>query len=108
MQRYPVRTTHRINLDPSNLQRAMETNFESVSSNGTRISARYGAIASITVWAEGRELAVDVRMDPKVAVDVAQATVQRYNRFLEETTGYSSKERARRLRKSAGGTASGA
>jgi hypothetical protein len=108
VQRYPVRTSHRGNLDLANLVRSMESLFEGVASDGKTVSAHFGAIASIKVWSEGRELAVDVRTDPKVAVDVAQATVQRYNRFLEETTGYSAKERARRLRKSATGPAPGA
>ncbi|MFZ1023992.1 MAG: DUF5611 family protein [Thermoplasmata archaeon] len=108
MQRYPVRTSHRGNLDLTSLTRCMESLFEGVSSDGKTITGHFGAIASIKVWSEGRELAVDVRTDPKVAVEVAQATVQRYNRFLEETTGYSAKERARRLRKSATGAAPGA
>jgi hypothetical protein len=82
--------------------------FENVAVDGQSVSARYGAIESIRVWAEGRALAVEVRTDPKVAAEVAQATVQRYNRFLEEATGYSAKERARRLRKSVAGSDSGA
>jgi hypothetical protein len=108
VQRYPVRTSHRGNLDLPNLTRCMESLFEDVSSDGKTVSAHFGAIESIRAWSEGRELAVDVRTDPKVAVEIAQATVQRYNRFLEETTGYTAKERARRLRKSATGTAPGA
>jgi hypothetical protein len=44
---------------------------------------------------------VDVTMNPKVPVEVAAETVSRYNRFLEETCGYTTKERAKRLKKSA-------
>jgi hypothetical protein len=108
VQRYPVRTSHRGNLDLADLTRMLSAHFENVDHDGQAVTARFGAIASIKVWAEGRELAVEVRMDPKVAAEVAQATVQRYNRFLEETTGYTAKERARRLRKSATGAAPGA
>jgi len=43
-----------------------------------------------------------VRTNPRVDEAVARESIARYNRFLEEVTGYSSKERARRLRKSAG------
>ncbi len=46
-------------------------------------------------------------MNPKVTEEVARETIARYNRFLEETTGYSSKERAKRLRKSATSPAPG-
>ncbi|MGI0068558.1 MAG: DUF5611 family protein [Thermoplasmata archaeon] len=41
-------------------------------------------------------------MDPKVDVEIAAETVRRYNLFLERATGYSAKERAKKLRKSAG------
>ena len=33
---------------------------------------------------------------------VARESIARYNRFLEEASGYTAKERARRLRKTAG------
>ncbi len=42
-------------------------------------------------------------MDPKVPEEVARETIARYNRFLEDVTGYTSKERARRLRKESAG-----
>lgn len=61
----------------------------------------YGALAGMKVWADGKELAVEVTMNPKVEEAVAQETIRRYNRFLEDVTGYSAKERASRLRKAA-------
>ena len=75
--------------------------FESIERSGEGVSGHFGAIERITVRAEGRGLAVDVAMNPKVPAEVAAETVQRYNRFLEMVTGYSAKERAKRLRKSA-------
>jgi hypothetical protein len=47
-------------------------------------------------------------MNPKVPEDVQRDTISRYNRFLEAATGYSAKERARKLRKSAGEAPAGA
>ena len=108
MQSYPVRPSHRGNLNPSELERILRTHFDTAEVDRDAVSARYGAIARLVVRAKGRELEVDVTMNPKVPEDVARETIVRYNRFLEETTGYGSKERARRLRKSAGGPASGA
>lgn len=108
MQNYPVRTSHRGNLDPAALEQLLRTHFGSAVAGGGGVSASYGAIAKLTVRPNGRELAVDVAMNPKVPEDVARETITRYNRFLEEATGYSAKERARRLRKTAGGPASGA
>jgi hypothetical protein len=101
MQNYPVRTTHRKGLEVANLGRVLSAHFEGVQVSGDRATGTFGAISRITVGANGRDLAVEVTMNPKVPADVAAETIQRYNRFLEEATGYSSKERARRLRKSA-------
>ena len=75
--------------------------FEGISRNGEKVAGKYGAIAAIEVSAVGRKLLVEVRMDPKVPIEVAQETIRRYNRFLEETTGYSAKERAKRIKKAA-------
>ena len=101
MQRYPVRLSHRAGLTPTGIQAVCRNWFEEVQVAGDRVAGRYGAISAIQVWPDGRELAIEMTMDPKVPEDVARETIRRYNRFLEEVTGYSSKERAKRLKKSA-------
>jgi hypothetical protein len=108
VQNYPVRTSHRGNLYPAALERILRTHFGAAEVTDGVVSATYGAIARLAVRANGRELGVELTMNPKVPEDVARETITRYNRFLEDATGFSSKERARRLRKSAGGPASGA
>ena len=40
-------------------------------------------------------------MDPKVPPDVQQDTVRRYYAFLEHATGYTAKERAKKLQQAA-------
>jgi hypothetical protein len=102
VQKYPVRTSHRAHLNPTDLERIVRTHFSSGELTGDAVAASFGAIERLVVRPEGRELAVEVTMNPKVPEEVARDTIARYNRFLEEATGYSSKERARRLRKSAG------
>ena len=101
MQKYPVRPSHRANLSPEALLPLLRTHFESGEAEGELIVSQFGAISRIAVHNEGRELVVDVTMNPKVPEEVAHETIQRYNRFLQDATGYSSKERAKRLRKSA-------
>ena len=103
MQTYPVRTSHRGNLAPEALERLLTPLFEGVSRSGDTVTASFGAIERLSVRADGRGLAVDLAMNPKVAAEVAAETVQRYNRFLESVTGFSSKERAKRLRKAVTG-----
>jgi len=99
VQKYPVRPSHRPNLAPEALERILKNHFESVGGAGPERTASWGAISRLSARADGRELLVDVTMNPKVSEDVARETIARYNRFLEETSGYSTKERAKRLKK---------
>lgn len=100
MQRYPVRASHRKNLEPGTLSGIVAAHFGAAEANGPRVATRFGAISSMTVGEEAKQLAVEMVMDPKVGDDVARETIARYNKFLEAATGYSAKERAKRLRKS--------
>lgn len=101
VQKYPVRPSHRANLAPEGLEGLVRSHFEPLGREGEGVAGQFGAISRIVVRAEGRDLAVDVTMNPQVPPEVQAETIRRYNRFLEEATGYSSKERAKRLRKSA-------
>jgi len=105
VQKYPVRTSHRGQLNREAIAGLLREAFGAAEPEGTGASTRFGAIERLFVRPEGRELAVDISMNPKVSNDVAADTIARYNRFLEAATGYSSKERAKRLRKTAGGPA---
>lgn len=107
MQSYPVRTSHRANLLTPTLEEIAKTCFGDARTEGDSVVLTYGAISRLSVRAAGRELSIDITMNPKVPEDVARETIRRYNQFLETATGYSSKERARRLRKSAGESRSG-
>ncbi len=108
MQDYPVRASHRGNLEPVALADLVRGHFDSAESTPEGVVAAFGAITRLVVRANGRELRVDIAMNPKVPEDVARDTITRYNGFLEAVTGYSAKERAKRLRKSAGEPSSGA
>lgn len=102
MQQYPVRTDHRRNLEKEAIATIARGHFDQVTVDGHDVRASFGALEQLTARAEGRQLAVEVRMNPKVPDAVARETIARYNAFLEAVTGYSSKERAKRMRKSAG------
>ena len=88
-----------MNLPPVALEAVARTVFGDASREGESVLTHYGAISRLLARGEGRELSVELTMDPKVPEDVARETIARYNRFLEDVTGYSAKERARRLRK---------
>ena len=103
MQSYPVRASHRKNLVLPNIGEIARHHFATVEVGDLGVAASYGAIERLIARPEGRNaLAVEVRTNPKVDEAVARESIARYNHFLEEVTGYSSKERARRMRKSAG------
>lgn len=101
MQNYPVRTSHRSRLTLPQLLETARSVFDSAEVVEGDVVAKFGALALLAVRPDGKELRVDVTMDPKVTTEVAAETVRRYNQFLEAATGFSSKERAKRLRKSA-------
>jgi len=108
VQKYPVRATQRKNLSLPALEELLRSCFGEAHTEGDLVVAAYGAISRIAVRPEGRELSVDPTMNPQVAEEVARETIRRYNEFLETATGFSAKERAKRLRKSPSGGGSGA
>ena len=108
MQKYPVRASQRNNLNLPALEAILRTCFGDARIEGDSAVGSYGAISRIAVRPEGRELLVDPTMSPQVPEEVARETIRRYNQFLETATGFSSKERAKRLRKSAGESGPGA
>ncbi|MGP8159131.1 MAG: DUF5611 family protein [Thermoplasmata archaeon] len=108
MQTYPVRASHRAGLTPPALEAVLKTHFGTAAVEGDAVVGSFGAISRLSARAAGRELSVDLTMNPKVPDEVARETIRRYNQFLEAATGYSSKERAKRMRKSAGESGPGA
>jgi len=108
VQTYPVRASHRANLALPALLEVAKSNFGTAQVEGEAVLSAYGAISRICARATGRDLTVDVTMNPQVSEEVARETIRRYNQFLEAATGYSSKERAKRLRKSAAAPVPGA
>jgi len=108
VQLYPVRASHRTNLSAPALEALAKTHFGVAELQGQSVESSYGAISRIVARGAGRDLSIEVTTNPKVPEEVARETIRRYNLFLEAVTGYSAKERAKRLRKSAGEPSSGA
>ena len=58
----------------------------------------FGALSPLGVRILSKsEMEISTKSDPEVAPEVAQDTIRRYNRFLEAATGFSSKQRSKRL-----------
>ena len=101
MQQYPVKSRNHPPLTADRIEEIARRDFTDVVRDGGSVKGAFGAIAEIRCWVEGKSLGVDLRMNPAVEAPVQSETIRRYNRFLEELTGFSSKERAKRLKKSA-------
>jgi len=98
---YSVRPAVRAQLTLERIAAVCETEFGVAERSADSVVSRYGAIDSLTARPGKGGLLVELRMNPKVATDVAAETVRRYNRFLESLTGYTSKERAKKAQKAA-------
>jgi hypothetical protein len=59
----------------------------------------YGAFKSLSVWIDNKKLCVDSESEKSVSDEVVLDTNKRYRTFLDEATGYSSKERLKMAKK---------
>jgi len=60
---------------------------------------KYGAIEELRLWLKDKKLYAESKTNPNVSEEVAVKTIKTYNKFLEELTGYTAKERQKHLKK---------
>jgi hypothetical protein len=102
MTDYDVRKTHRENLQVDRLKALMQESFGEVQTKDGKLVSSYGALKELVAWPAGKDvLGIETKTDPNVDNEVAQSTIKAYNTFLERATGYTSKERGKRLQKKA-------
>ncbi len=91
-------------VDGDGLKGLMEEHFETtitVDDDGWHM-VEYGALKPIKVKMHSKsELEVITVSDPDVDNAVAGESIRRYNKFLVAATGFSSKERSKRMQKKA-------
>jgi hypothetical protein len=64
----------------------------------------YGAFKSLGAWIDNKKLCVDSESNKGVSDEVVLDTNKRYRTFLDEATGYSSKERLKMAKKEVQGS----
>ena len=102
MKEYEVRRGHQENIEPAKLKAHMHEIFGNAQEKDGKLVSSFGALKEIAAWPGKKNvLVVDTKMDPSVGNDVAQLTVKAYNTFLERATGFTSKERGKRVQKKA-------
>ncbi len=97
MQKYDVKRGLEKNLQPPQLKALVTEVFGGAVEEGDRIVVSFGALSKLTVWGEGKSLCVETQMRTDVSNDVASETISKYNAFLERTTGYTSKQRGKKI-----------
>lgn len=68
------------------------------SQNG-RFAVRFGSFARLTVWLDGKALMVESQPAPGTPKETIQDTIRRFNDFLFKATGFTSKERTKKMGK---------
>jgi len=81
------------------LEDLLKKHFGDFDVDGGVYKVKFGAIKEMKLWIENKKLCVESKTDPSVSNDVAVQTLKTYNRFLEELTGYTAKERAKIMKK---------
>jgi hypothetical protein len=75
--------------------------FGNAEKRGEKVIVTYGALAPLEAEYNGKELLISTTMKKDVDPETASNTIKMYNKFLENATGYTSKERAKKLQKKA-------
>lgn len=102
MQDYDIRRGHQKDLEGGKLRAMMQEIFGNASEEGGFLISKFGALDKLTVgWDGGAVLKVETVMNKAADNEAAAKTVKAYNIFLERATGFTSKERGKRLQKKA-------
>lgn len=64
-----------------------------------RFTLRFGSFARLTCWLEDKSLMMESEPAPGTPKEAIQDTIRRFNDFLFKATGFTSKERTKRMGK---------
>jgi len=93
MTGYPIKKGHK-----PDLNMAMRDCFINIKEEkGGKLIADFGALKKITAYADDKKVFVETEME-KTDNETSLKTIKAYNRFLELATGYTAKERIKKLR----------
>ncbi len=99
-----IKRGHFKNVDGDGLYNLLEAHFDGAISRTPDgwLQTSYGALPVMRVRVVGKDkLEVHTETDRGAAPEVAAETIRRWNTFLQAATGFSSKERSKRLQKKA-------
>lgn len=65
-----------------------------------RFVISYKALKQMEVWIDGKKLCVNTESNTDIDVEEVSDTNRRFRRFLDAATGYTAKERVKKMKKS--------
>ncbi|MDP2216188.1 MAG: DUF5611 family protein [Methanolobus sp.] len=100
MQEYKLKRGFAPDID--RLEECMKEIFPSeVRRDGRKLVTSYGILSTLTVWVEGKNMAVETVSDTTLKDDnLILDSNKRFRDFLLKATGYSAKERLKQAKKS--------
>jgi len=99
---YDIKKGNYGNLEGDGLRKMMEAAFGSVKMEGDTCISSFGAMTRIEVKVKSKTLLdINAVTDKDASTDTAAETIKKWNAFLEQVTGFNSKERRNRLQKKA-------
>lgn len=101
MRDYELRRGVGKNLEGDGLRKIAADVFGQAGVDGQKITVSFGALESLVVWTDGKRLFLETTMKKGVPDQVATDTIKAFNVFLERATGYTAKERGKRVQKAA-------
>jgi len=100
MQNYDIKRGHHYELADRGLDTIMSEIFGNVKIDGEYFTTSFGGLKKLSVRMPSKKsLEVETVMDPSVDPEIAGETVRRYSNFLLQATGFTAKERKKRMSK---------
>ena len=96
MRLYDFKRGHKKGLD--NIAKIMKDIFGEVREENGHLISSFGALVRIEVWIENGKMAAETE-SKKVESSLAQETLRKWNDFLFRVTGYTAKERKKKMTK---------
>jgi len=82
------------------IREVMEMNFPGqVTQDNEKLTASYGAIQKMEVWIDNKKLHLKTESNHNVTDEEIIETNKRFRKFLDDATGYSSKQRSKMAKK---------
>jgi hypothetical protein len=100
MQEQDIKRGHFKNIEGEKLDELIKEVFGDYEKEGDKYVIRYGALQPFTTWIKDKStLCIDTQMQPDVDEGTAIDTRKKYNLYMERATGFSAKQRNKRLQK---------